>query len=251
MKPTLDGAHLWLERAREHIDQVSETTDRLVRAELGRLENRIKIEQYPSDLPSVTFSQRGTDVSLEVGVLVGESLQALRRALDYLVFEIAFLDSGSEQAGTQFPADYDREQFWRRRDPPRDGRGRGGALVGVKDGHMEVLGRYQPFSLEHWVRQLVDYSNPDKHRRLSVTEHQIRSRVMGSADRSDPEISRDGAALVVSFRTDSDFYAKIRITPFVAFDDGESVEETLRLHYRGVADVLAEFEPCFRRGCQH
>ena len=45
------------------------------------------------------------------GVRIGEIVHNLRAALDYLVFQLAILDSGSEQQGTQFPIESTADGF--------------------------------------------------------------------------------------------------------------------------------------------
>jgi hypothetical protein len=42
----------------------------------------------------------------EISIVVGEICYNLRAALDYLVYELARLDSGCIQNGTQFPIEY-------------------------------------------------------------------------------------------------------------------------------------------------
>ena len=44
-----------------------------------------------------------TFVEMSVPIRVGEVCYNFRSALDYLIFELAKLDSGVEQGGTQFP----------------------------------------------------------------------------------------------------------------------------------------------------
>jgi hypothetical protein len=61
-------------------------------------------------LPPETF------FGMRIGILVGEICYNLRSALDYLIFELAKLDSGVEQRGTQFPIMDAKQDF--------DGRGK-------------------------------------------------------------------------------------------------------------------------------
>jgi len=46
-----------------------------------------------------------------LGILVGEVIYNLRAALDYLIYELAFLDSFKIQEGTQFPIE-DTKRRW-------------------------------------------------------------------------------------------------------------------------------------------
>ena len=46
-----------------------------------------------------------------LGILIGETIYNLRAILDYLVYELAILDSGQIQKGTQFPIEDTESEF--------------------------------------------------------------------------------------------------------------------------------------------
>ena len=139
---------------------------------------RIELSPYPEQPPRFRIPRHGPRAPHEVSILVGEAIQAMRRALDYLVYEIAFLDSGIEQDDTQFPVDQSPRRFWARRE--RNSRGlddHSCYLVGVSNEHAGALQRDQPYSGASWTERLARLSNPDKHRHLTVTQHQTKMRV--------------------------------------------------------------------------
>lgn len=72
----------------------------------------------------------GTDVS----VRLGEFIYNLRSVLDYLVYSLAWRDSGRPQDGTQFLIE-DREEVFLSKRPSR--------LKGISDEHVAVLSEYQ------------------------------------------------------------------------------------------------------------
>jgi hypothetical protein len=92
----------------------------------------------------------------------------LRAALDYLIYELALLDSKMEQEGTQFPIftcklgvspkgkkygfDIKAPQF----------------LRGLTLDHIAAIERLQPYNGGDWLETLHQISNPDKHRRLTT-----------------------------------------------------------------------------------
>lgn len=93
-----------------------------------------------------------------IGILVGEVCYNLRAALDYLIYEMARLNSGSIQNGTQFPIEKTPQKF----------RGRVTTfLKGINAIHITSIERYQPYNGCRWTEILADISNPDKHRRIT------------------------------------------------------------------------------------
>src|SRR5262249_37937182 len=62
----------------------------------------IKVGPHPTDAKQIVVDrQRDLPLDPMFGILVGEVCYNLRAALDYLVFELAKLDSGAEQEQTQ------------------------------------------------------------------------------------------------------------------------------------------------------
>lgn len=90
-------------------------------------------------------------------MLASEALFHISAALDSLVFELAWLDSGNEVDRTQFPIERTAKGWMSRRNTYHRG---------VHDDHVEKIERFQPYLGCDWTRQLQELSNADKHRRL-------------------------------------------------------------------------------------
>ncbi|HVA77600.1 MAG TPA: hypothetical protein VNF27_06870 [Candidatus Binataceae bacterium] len=93
----------------------------------------------------------------ETRLLVSEFALHARVALDYLVFNLAWNDSGVEQKGTQFPIDECPERF------------AGHILTrlkGLTDEHIAMVEKFQPYNgfRLHPLLVLNRLSNRDKHR---------------------------------------------------------------------------------------
>jgi hypothetical protein len=100
-------------------------------------------------------------------VVIGEIVYNLRSALDYLVFELAGLDSGCIIEGTQFPIERSQKSFkWRVR---------GGWLDVLNAAHVAAIEALQPYRGCQWAAVLQNLSNPDKHVHLvpSQAEHEL------------------------------------------------------------------------------
>jgi hypothetical protein len=93
---------------------------------------------------------------IELGIRVGEFCYNLRTALDYVVFELARLDSGTTQDFTQFPLVDTTDKFraWKKQ----------ARLKRIDERHIAMMQRFQPCYGCHWAKALVRISNKDKHR---------------------------------------------------------------------------------------
>src|SRR5262249_11398095 len=96
MNLALHGADIRVQRADDHLKELKRLEAGLpkpnVIEERDFLGGAVTIERITKDeIPPMT------------SILIGEVVYNLRAALDYLVYELAILDSGSIQDGTQFP----------------------------------------------------------------------------------------------------------------------------------------------------
>jgi hypothetical protein len=183
-------------------------------------------------LPPETF------FGMRVGILVGEICYNLRSALDYLIFELARLDSGAPQRGTQFPIMDAKEDF--------DGRGAKSFLKGVNASHVAAIEQLQPYAGCNWTARFRDFSNEDKHRQFvvaggstQITVHSALStdlsRIRGlTFDRSAPHPL-----------TGEEVNVKLHVAGTVAFDDGSPILETLQEFKHNVRNTLVRFKPDF------
>lgn len=111
-QPSLDDSRAKLCRANEHIESLA-----------GKINEHRKSRPYHTSIEGdidtgeyvVTLTPR--EPPKEVGLLIGDVIANLRGALDYLIYALAWLDSGSPQEDTQFPiADNVSVSSARRRD---------------------------------------------------------------------------------------------------------------------------------------
>jgi hypothetical protein len=175
-------------------------------------------------------------------ILVGETIYNLRASLDYLVYELAALDEGTKQIGTQFPIQDTQNDFRRRQSQ---------YLRGVNDTHVTAIERLQPFNGVEWTRRLRTISNPDKHRHLSL--HMPRNAIamrMGTGT-ADPTAGfpSDEAGVVLTLPFTNSVHGQMQvqlfIVLFITFDDGTHVLKTLEEIALKVGETLDGFKPEF------
>ena len=170
-----------------------------------------------------------------IPVLVGEIAYNLRSALDYLIFELAKLDSGIPQKGTQFPIVNTPKQFASNTTTAR--------LNGVSAAHVAVIERLQPYNGVDWPKFLRDISNPDKHREFVVMKA---NQTIVAYTPIDPEYP----ALDLPIRRTphpiaGEVHVKVDITVDILFADGTPVIETLEKLILNVRQTLTDFQPEF------
>jgi hypothetical protein len=256
--PSLEGAQAWLDRAEEHLTNLRAACSVLGKAEVDAMIASIRFD-LPDDGGGWAYTRPTKAIPPQASILVGESVQALRRCLDYLVYEVASLDSGAEQQDTQFPIDYSESVFDRRRQRtgPEDHRC---YLIGVNDKHAAVIKALQPFRKTNgtkWTSTLGNLSNPDKHRHLTVAKSEDRNRIVGwgpATDATDHEVIRvstDSFTFSWLLTMPNHVYMKFHITAYIALEDGLRLIETLDNLKAEVTKVIQEFAPCFGGKCQH
>jgi hypothetical protein len=187
------------------------------------------------------FSPRLTEVRQvaipdEIPIRVGEFAYNLRCALDYLVFALAWHDTGIEPTGDwakrlQFPIESRPKLFETRRTT---------LLKGLSDPHVAMIREYQPCEGCDWTRVLADLNDSDKHRYLTV--------LAGSFD---PETDTSwwvvNAAEIEAMwgrgltHEKEDMEMELRATLDVVFPDGSLVSETLEELESEVGALLLRF----------
>jgi len=128
-KPSLDDAYARIRRAKQHLARFKRELaafwgDEGRRLWIPNATTGIFEEQATPDLVPPTF-----------GILVGECIYNLRAALDYLIYELAILDSGKIQERTQFPIE-DTVKRWKTKCASR--------LKGLSVVHQACIERLQP-----------------------------------------------------------------------------------------------------------
>jgi hypothetical protein len=201
--------------------------------------NTIRVQPNPQDSKKVIIQRPELPLDLSFSVLVGEIVYNLRSALDYLIFELATLDSGAIIDGTQFPIENRKKGFkWRLN---------GGWLDGLNAAHIAEIEKLQPYRGGDWTAILRDLSNPDKHRTLVPTQadHELTIHVV---DRSHIKDFSDMPGAIRSAVTSdgTEVYVKAVLTSAIQFTDGTPVIETLEKIKTEVARTLEAFKPEFK-----
>jgi hypothetical protein len=168
--------------------------------------------------------------------LWGEIAYNLAAALDYLIFILAKVGSGSEQDGTQFPV-CAKPQFFER--------GRSTVLKGVREEHIALIERLQPYAGCTWTKTLKNLSNLDKHRQL------VQARVLPfqfiGFDRPLAEVS----PIIQSGAITDAVAANTKVLPMkvyvgssriVTLSDGAPIIKALEILKSQVSDVLVQFD---------
>ncbi|RWC86770.1 MAG: hypothetical protein EOS72_24700 [Mesorhizobium sp.] len=219
-KPSLDDARSRIDRAKQHIASLEDEIVAVIPP------NRT----ITAAAPGGSFMGGGTQllrVPPILPILIGEAIYNLRAALDYLVFELAYLDTGTPKSGTKFLIE-PTEKGWNNHLTAPTGKERRKLwLPELTAAHQAALKRLQPCYGCKWTGTLRDLSNPDKHRRLLG--------VVATIDQLGYGAIPGGGAVMVTFQ----------LTTKVAFEDASPVVETLKLLQEQVADVIEAFDPDF------
>jgi hypothetical protein len=177
---------------------------------------------------------------LRIGTLVGETCYNLRTSLDYLIFELARLDSGHSQDGTQFPIEDAPKGFaWRQK---------GGWLKGLNNAHIAAIEALQPYNGCNWTKALRDISNPDKHR--NITNFSGDMSLKATMRIGDIDQAFESAPGTISRTrhpvTGEEVYVKLHLTTQVQLRDGTPVIETLDIVKLKISETLDAFKPEFK-----
>ena len=239
----LDGAYIRLDRAEEHLTQLKTLIEIFVDGEYDLAREKEKLDSERAK-PAFRLRTGDSQIPLKIPVLVGEIAYNLRATLDYLVYELAILDSGSTQNGTQFPICDAPDAFRRRRKT---------FLNGINDTHAAAIETLQPYGAGSWkhpFRLLRTISNPDKHRHLVIHKQQGSGWGAGSEDPAYlAKYPTDVKGIIVHTEVEEPgrptVYMRLHYTIFVAFDSGLSVIDTLEEIKTKVDQTLGDFKPGF------
>lgn len=158
-KPQLQTANHRVAHSLKKLNSLGKTIDRYLAKAGDGIQLFVRKQELTDGKgvrPILDWSKAPSLPATKLAMEAGEIVHHLRTALDYLAFNLAWLDSGRPQRHTQFPIEDSGKAFWRSR--------RQASLRGVSDSHVEVLATFQPFTGCEWMRQLRELSNADKHR---------------------------------------------------------------------------------------
>jgi hypothetical protein len=109
------------------------------------------VPQIPTDLP----------------LAISDAIHNMRAAMDYLIYQLAKLDSGVFQLGTQFPIEDHKITTTPSGNQIGFDISKKKMLKGLTPDHRNRIEELQPYKGIEWTRNLRDISNPDKHRDLT------------------------------------------------------------------------------------
>jgi hypothetical protein len=228
----LDHASARARRAEEHLADLV----KLVARRTEMQEQAIGVYLHPQRADQVVVnSTRHLPLDLKFSVLVGEICYNLRAALDYLIYELARLDTGSIRKRTKFLIEDCPKQFV-------------GNIkdMGLTAAHVAAVERLQPYRGCEWTATLRDISNPDKHRTLIAiqAEHEL---TVHPVDKDHVQDFEDLPGVVRTIVTAADeVYVKIHLTTALQFGDGSPVIEPLARILEEVARTLEMFRSDFQ-----
>jgi hypothetical protein len=233
----LDGAHARITRARTHLRSfkvIERKFPNKIRRVINVSDNwepfAVGAGQVKHGRP-FGISTAIPAVPPRASILVGEVLYNLRSALDYLVYELARLDSGTIQEGTQFPIEDKATSFEQRCDESRK---RGVYLRGLSEKHKAMIRDLQPCHGCDWTGKLRDLSNPDKHRELLVAS--VKTTL----------ISDDLLARAREAGGSLEIYGEVPAR--ILFSDGQPIIETIEQFIANVSATLDRFRVEFKSG---
>lgn len=234
-KHPLDGCRERVRRAEEHLSELEREVASMIEKQAYSLPFDLDIKPPH---PAINVGQPPeTFAGVRLGTLVGEIIYNCRCALDYLVYALAVLDSGTPQENTQFPI----------METAKDFTGRGKAmLVGINDAHVAAIERLQPYNGCDWTRRLRDLSNMDKHRHLVPGGGIMQATVYS-------ELTTDLSWIHGAFDrkarhpiTGKNVHVKVHVASEILFADRTPVIQPLHEIKTSVADTLRQFEPDFQ-----
>jgi hypothetical protein len=226
----LDGAFERVNRAGEHL------SDLHARLEAFRQEHENSVvAQFKTEPPYDIEIVSSVSASIRIPILIGEICYHLRSALDYLIFELAKLDTGVPQDNTQFPIE-DTEKCFERNSKRR--------LRGLNPSHKARIESLQPYAGCDWTKTLREISNPDKHREVAS----IVIRAVGSAY---TPLDEGFASSPVPIRraphpVAGEMDMKLDYTATIRFRDGPLIVESLEEIKSEVANTLTLFKAQFK-----
>ncbi|WP_397535874.1 hypothetical protein [Roseateles sp.] len=227
--PSLDDAYTRLERADEHLSQVRALALQICNAQAEATKVRQEPGQtiQPGEIGQIfEVESASTPIVGRLAILVGDSVNNLRSCLDYLVGELAELDSGSRKPRTQFPVETSPAAF-------RGQRKR--FLNGVGDTHAAYIETLQPYNGTVWTAKLSSMSNWDKHNKLVLVAHDYL--VSASVTQGEPSPSGE-VAIQLQFA--------IQPSLRIQLENGLQLLDSLQEIRDGVASTLDHFSSAFR-----
>jgi hypothetical protein len=226
--PSLKNAYVQWDRAAEHIRDLeiiaSEVCEIEGKSTVANVKDEVALPVYAKDLFTIV-RKANTPIPPRCNILTGEAINCLRSALDYLVANLAELDSGAVQPRTQFPIESTSDGFTGKRNS---------FLKGINQPHVAIIEGLQPYNGCEWTKDLARLSNLHKHNDLVPVQHDVLYAIhLDPIPRAESEISR--------YKVNVGFHAVL----YIGLDNGLPLIETLKKIELQVSYTLAAFGPEF------
>ena len=224
----LQDAVARVERANQLIDELRGAIRKYEAMEYARYLPKFDeaVGNYTANLPDPTQFPPPP----EIKVLVGEIVDNLRNALDYLIFQLAKHNKAKEVPNTQFITAKNLAEFERRKKK---------RLKGLKPHQINMIEEYQPYNGGEWLELLVNISNRDKHRELNDV-YNYDNVVLNFGTINEDQDQRE----FLVFKNVDDHGANVSIkrdTIGIYLADGYPAVQTLEVMLEGVRLVLLRF----------
>ena len=131
-----------------------------------------------------------------------------------MVYNIAIVDSGEIQRGTQFPLCSKKRDYKKKKDT---------ALIGLSETNFNRIERHQPYREGGILKKLEELSNADKHRHLIL-------------------LAENSVGAFTIAKTESGFETDFNIDVALCFEDESEVIETLKEIHGYIDLILTEFQ---------
>jgi hypothetical protein len=229
--PSLDSAYAQLDRASEHFVELKRLHDEVCTIQAKTTVLNLKTE---ATVPAGQQLEIGEirspqpPVAIRIRIIAGETANALRSALDYLVGQLSMLDTKTDvmPERTQFPIADSPKSF-------KDAKRRG-FLDGVSGPHVAKIQELQPYNGGHWLILLAMLTNFAKHDDLILLKHGVLLATHKfPVDPTDPNPFKHNMRV--------DFQNVIQI----AINEGFALLPTLEILKSEVSKVLDSFKPEF------
>ncbi|HEU5458651.1 MAG TPA: hypothetical protein VFU68_08530 [Terracidiphilus sp.] len=155
-----------LESVRQKIDHAKWHRNLLYTESSGYIRsNPGEMVANPDGDPNTFIYRQKEVVPARIGLLVGDCMQNLRSAFDYLIWELVLAAGNTPTDRHMFPSCLTERSF-------KDAL-RGRRLKGITYGAKALVQSLQPYThtnpAEHWLAILDELSNINKHRKLFLT----------------------------------------------------------------------------------
>ena len=220
----LDGAYARLHRAGEHLADLELREKALAHSEIEKIVAKTDL----NTVKDFVLYDPAAELPQSLSILIGEIIYNLRAVLDYLIFDLALLDTGTAQSGTQFPID----------DTPDNFAGhRARFLKGLSVEHIARIEALQPYNGNYFTAMIRDISNPDKHRKLTLIGSNGVYGVKTIRTSEQQTDHKTGAVTVYRMEMKSEFIGHI-----VFKDDEKPAVDTLKILQAEVGKILGDFK---------